>query len=181
VSFIGIILLMGIVKKNAIMMIDFALYAERHEGLSPRDAIYQACIIRFRPIMMTTMAALFGALPRTSLILELEVTPEYLGQNKHLVGLPAQWATYLAFDLGSASGFEAASGGGSATDGVDKSLGEGSGGCGVHNRACAAPYQLANAWPARPFAGPTAATATVTVTGCIADCHWQLERTSGLI
>ena len=63
VSFIGIILLMGIVKKNAIMMIDFALDAERHEGLSPRDAIYQACVIRFRPIMMTTMAALFGTLP----------------------------------------------------------------------------------------------------------------------
>ena len=63
VSFIGIILLMGIVKKNAIMMIDFALYAERHEGLSPRDAIYKACVIRFRPIMMTTMAALFGAMP----------------------------------------------------------------------------------------------------------------------
>jgi hydrophobe/amphiphile efflux-1 (HAE1) family protein len=63
VSFIGIILLMGIVKKNAIMMIDFALEAERHEGLSPRDAIYKACVIRFRPIMMTTMAALLGALP----------------------------------------------------------------------------------------------------------------------
>ncbi|MCX6905724.1 MAG: efflux RND transporter permease subunit, partial [Verrucomicrobia bacterium] len=63
VSFIGIILLMGIVKKNAIMMIDFALEAERHEGLSPRDAIYKACVIRFRPIMMTTMAALFGAVP----------------------------------------------------------------------------------------------------------------------
>jgi multidrug efflux pump subunit AcrB len=63
VSFIGIILLMGIVKKNAIMMIDFALDAERHEGLSPRDAIYKACVIRFRPIMMTTMAALFGAVP----------------------------------------------------------------------------------------------------------------------
>ncbi len=63
VSFIGIILLMGIVKKNAIMMIDFALEVERHENLSPRDAIYKACVIRFRPIMMTTMAALFGALP----------------------------------------------------------------------------------------------------------------------
>jgi hydrophobe/amphiphile efflux-1 (HAE1) family protein len=63
VSFIGIILLMGIVKKNAIMMIDFALEAERQEGLSPRDAIYEACVIRFRPIMMTTMAALLGALP----------------------------------------------------------------------------------------------------------------------
>jgi multidrug efflux pump subunit AcrB len=63
VSFIGIILLMGIVKKNAIMMIDFALEAERHEGLSPRDAVYKACVIRFRPIMMTTMAALFGSIP----------------------------------------------------------------------------------------------------------------------
>ena len=63
ISFIGIILLMGIVKKNAIMMIDFALDAERQEGLSPRDAIYKACVIRFRPIMMTTMAALFGAIP----------------------------------------------------------------------------------------------------------------------
>ncbi len=63
VSFIGIILLMGIVKKNAIMMIDFALEVERNENLSPRDAIYKACVIRFRPIMMTTMAALFGAIP----------------------------------------------------------------------------------------------------------------------
>ncbi len=63
VSFIGIILLMGIVKKNAIMMIDFALDAERTEGLSPEDAIYKACVIRFRPIMMTTMAAMLGAVP----------------------------------------------------------------------------------------------------------------------
>ena len=63
VSFIGIILLMGIVKKNAIMMIDFALEAERQGGLSPEESIYQACVIRFRPIMMTTMAALLGALP----------------------------------------------------------------------------------------------------------------------
>ena len=63
VSFIGIILLMGIVKKNAIMMIDFALEAERHENLSPEDAIYKACVIRFRPIMMTTMAALLGSIP----------------------------------------------------------------------------------------------------------------------
>jgi multidrug efflux pump subunit AcrB len=63
VSFIGIILLMGIVKKNAIMMIDFALEAERGENLSPEEAIYKACVIRFRPIMMTTMAALLGALP----------------------------------------------------------------------------------------------------------------------
>jgi multidrug efflux pump len=63
VALIGIVLLMGIVKKNAIMMIDFALDAERTEGLSPRDAIVQACLLRFRPIMMTTLAALFGALP----------------------------------------------------------------------------------------------------------------------
>jgi hydrophobe/amphiphile efflux-1 (HAE1) family protein len=63
ISFIGIILLMGIVKKNAIMMIDFALEAERTEGLSPEDAIYKACSIRFRPIMMTTMAAMLGAVP----------------------------------------------------------------------------------------------------------------------
>ena len=54
---------MGIVKKNAIMMIDFALDAERSDGLSPRDAIIEACLLRFRPIMMTTLAALFGALP----------------------------------------------------------------------------------------------------------------------
>ena len=63
ISVIGIILLIGIVKKNAIMMIDFALEAERKEGMNPRDAIYQACLLRFRPIMMTTMAALLGALP----------------------------------------------------------------------------------------------------------------------
>ncbi|MBN9598874.1 MAG: efflux RND transporter permease subunit [Afipia sp.] len=63
IGLIGIILLMGIVKKNAIMMIDFALEAERHKGMSPYDAIVQACLLRFRPIMMTTLAALFGALP----------------------------------------------------------------------------------------------------------------------
>jgi len=63
VSVIGIILLIGIVKKNAIMMVDFALDAERHEGLTPEESIYQACLVRFRPIMMTTMAAMFGALP----------------------------------------------------------------------------------------------------------------------
>jgi multidrug efflux pump len=63
IALIGIILLIGIVKKNAILMIDFALVAERTEGKSPRDAIYEACLLRFRPIMMTTMAALLGALP----------------------------------------------------------------------------------------------------------------------
>ncbi|POZ62914.1 multidrug efflux RND transporter permease subunit [Chromobacterium alticapitis] len=63
IALIGILLLIGIVKKNAIMMIDFALTAEREQGLPPREAILQACLLRFRPIMMTTMAALFGALP----------------------------------------------------------------------------------------------------------------------
>jgi multidrug efflux pump len=63
IALIGIVLLMGIVKKNAIMMIDFALDAERGQGMSPRDAIVQASLLRFRPIMMTTLAALFGAIP----------------------------------------------------------------------------------------------------------------------
>jgi multidrug efflux pump len=63
ISLIGIVLLIGVVKKNAIMMIDFALLAERTEGKNSRDAIFDACLLRFRPIMMTTMAALFGALP----------------------------------------------------------------------------------------------------------------------
>ena len=63
IAIIGIILLIGIVKKNAIMMIDFALDAERHEKMAPRDAIFQACLLRFRPIMMTTMSAMLGALP----------------------------------------------------------------------------------------------------------------------
>jgi multidrug efflux pump len=63
ISLIGIVLLIGIVKKNGIMMIDFALEAERKEGMQPIDAIYQACLLRFRPIMMTTMAALLGAVP----------------------------------------------------------------------------------------------------------------------
>jgi multidrug efflux pump len=63
ISIIGIVLLIGIVKKNAIMMIDFALMAERTEGKSTSDAIFEACILRFRPILMTTLAAMFGALP----------------------------------------------------------------------------------------------------------------------
>ena len=63
IAIIGIVMLIGIVKKNAIMMIDFALEAQRDEGLSARDAIYQACLLRFRPILMTTLAALLGALP----------------------------------------------------------------------------------------------------------------------
>jgi multidrug efflux pump len=63
VALIGIVLLMGIVKKNASLMIDFAIDAERHQGLSPEESIVQAALLRFRPIMMTTLAALFGALP----------------------------------------------------------------------------------------------------------------------
>jgi multidrug efflux pump subunit AcrB len=63
IALIGILLLIGIVKKNAILMVDFALEAERAQGMRPRDAIYQACLLRFRPIIMTTTAALFGALP----------------------------------------------------------------------------------------------------------------------
>jgi len=63
IALIGIVLLIGIVQKNAIMMIDFALDAERREGMAPRDAIYQACLLRFRPILMTTMAALLGGVP----------------------------------------------------------------------------------------------------------------------
>jgi HAE1 family hydrophobic/amphiphilic exporter-1 len=63
IALIGVILLIGIVKKNGIMIVDFALEAQRDEGKSPREAIYQASLLRFRPIMMTTMAAIFGALP----------------------------------------------------------------------------------------------------------------------
>jgi multidrug efflux pump len=63
ISIIGIVLLIGIVKKNAIMMIDFALVAERERNMTPADAIFEACMLRFRPILMTTMAALLGALP----------------------------------------------------------------------------------------------------------------------
>src|SRR6202011_5001521 len=63
IALIGIILLIGIVKKNAILMIDFALEAERKEGKSSKDSIFQACLLRLRPILMTTMAAILGALP----------------------------------------------------------------------------------------------------------------------
>jgi multidrug efflux pump len=63
IALIGVFLLIGIVKKNAIMMVDFALDAQRRLGLSPRDAIHQACLTRFRPILMTTAAAIFGAMP----------------------------------------------------------------------------------------------------------------------
>jgi len=63
IALIGVFLLIGIVKKNAIMMVDFALEAERNQGMAPKEAIFQACLTRFRPIMMTTMAAIFGALP----------------------------------------------------------------------------------------------------------------------
>jgi multidrug efflux pump len=63
IAMIGVILLIGIVKKNAILMIDFALEVERSDGLAPREAIFRACLLRFRPIMMTTFAAIFGAVP----------------------------------------------------------------------------------------------------------------------
>jgi multidrug efflux pump subunit AcrB len=63
IAIIGIILLIGIVKKNAIMLVDFAVHAERNEGKTPEEAIYEACILRFRPILMTTLAALLGAVP----------------------------------------------------------------------------------------------------------------------
>jgi multidrug efflux pump subunit AcrB len=63
IAMIGIILLIGIVKKNGIMLVDFALEVERSEGLSPEDSIYRACTMRFRPILMTTMAALLGGVP----------------------------------------------------------------------------------------------------------------------
>jgi len=63
IASIGVILLIGIVKKNGIMMVDFAIAAERNESKSPEEAIFEACLLRFRPIMMTTMAALLGALP----------------------------------------------------------------------------------------------------------------------
>jgi multidrug efflux pump subunit AcrB len=63
IAIVGIILLIGIVKKNGIMLIDFALQAERQHGLTPEQAVYQACVLRFRPILMTTMAAMLGAVP----------------------------------------------------------------------------------------------------------------------
>jgi multidrug efflux pump subunit AcrB len=63
IAMIGIILLIGIVKKNGIMLVDFALHVERNEGLRPEESIYRACVLRFRPILMTTMAALLGGLP----------------------------------------------------------------------------------------------------------------------
>src|SRR5712691_8425518 len=63
IAMVGVLLLIGIVKKNGIMLVDFAIHAERNEGLSTEDAIYQACVKRFRPILMTTMAAMLGAVP----------------------------------------------------------------------------------------------------------------------
>jgi multidrug efflux pump len=63
IAIIGVLLLIGLVKKNAILMVDFAITAEREEGKNSRDAIYEACLLRFRPILMTTMSAIFGALP----------------------------------------------------------------------------------------------------------------------
>ena len=110
VALIGIILLMGIVKKNAIMMIDFALEAERTRGLSPEASIVEACHLRFRPIMMTTLAALFGALP---LALESGTGSELrnpLGRDDHrrLAAEPVADALHDAGDLSGHGALEGA-------------------------------------------------------------------------
>jgi HAE1 family hydrophobic/amphiphilic exporter-1 len=131
-AFVGIIMLIGIVKKNGIMMIDFALAAQRNEGKSPRDAIYEACVIRFRPIMMTTMAALMGTLPIAlgmgagaesrrplglavvgglvfSQLLTLFVTPVFYLYMESLRTLPARWRRHRPALKPAAERVEAAS------------------------------------------------------------------------
>ena len=101
VSFIGIILLIGIVKKNAIMMIDFALEAEREHGLSSEESIYQACLTRFRPIMMTTLAAMLGAVPlAVGNGHRLRTTPTARGIHRgRLDRLPGSHAFHHSCDL----------------------------------------------------------------------------------
>ena len=112
IAFIGIILLIGIVKKNGIMMVDFAVEAERKEGKGPEEAIYQACLLRFRPIMMTTMAALLGGLPLalgTGVGSELRsplgiaiVGGLIFSQMLTFLAVLLAWVFFLAPDLGSA-------------------------------------------------------------------------------
>ena len=109
--------------------------------------------------------ALFGALPRVSLILELEVTPEYLGQNKHLVGLPAQWATYLAFDLGSSSGNSSSSSGNSSSSSSSSSGSLGAG----HGGGCAGGTTLAGVVAGGPRCNPYSGMAGVSNFGAAAN------------
>jgi HAE1 family hydrophobic/amphiphilic exporter-1 len=121
-SFVGIILLVGLVKKNGIMMVDFALQLQREKGLAPQEAIVQACLIRFRPIMMTTMAAIFATLPIAlgfgagaearrplgvavvggllfSQFLTLFVTPTFYVSMERLIGFLRRWRAAKAGPL----------------------------------------------------------------------------------
>ena len=122
IAVIGIILLIGIVKKNAIMMIDFALDAERNEGMPPREAIYQAALLRFRPILMTTLAALFGALPLMFVVgLGRRAAPTARpGDGRRSAGQPGADAVHDAGDLSVLRPSRAALAGAAAADRVDR-------------------------------------------------------------